>query len=122
MKAWFARVLDAIEENRPVEHRRAPRQPGRHLQANYFSGGGEPPYRVADVSLTGAFIESPSLWAVGTIMVIAFQVGTDGAPATRAVQARVARLTPEGFGVEFMFADKAQRLDFHRFVRTGLGS
>jgi PilZ domain len=120
MRGWFARVLDAIEKNRPVEHRRAPRKSVSHIHANYSAGGGERPYRVADVSLSGAFIESPSQWCVGTVMVVLFQVDPPHGVAplsTRAVQARVARSTPDGFGVEFIFPDKAQRLEFHRFLR-----
>ncbi len=120
MKRWFARVLEALKENRPSERRRAPRKPVNGLDANYFAGGGERAYRVSDVSLSGAFIESPAQWGLGTLMTIVFQADPpeDGAPVvTIAVQASVTRTTSEGFGIQFIFPNKAQRLNFHRFLR-----
>ena len=56
-------------------------------------------------------------------MVILLQVdpGREGEPSpTRLVQARVVRSTPRGFGVQFLFPDKARQREFHRFLRDHL--
>src|SRR5258708_6982186 len=120
MKPWFVRVFEALEVDRPAERRGSPRKPVSHIHANYFAGGGEQPYRVTDISLTGALIETPARWCVGTCMVIVFQVDpqSDGTPLeTRAVQAKVARVVAGGIGIEFIFQDKTERVEFHRFLR-----
>jgi len=94
--------------------------------AGYWTGGGPPLHRVANVSVDGAYIEAPDKWYPGRIITLVFQLGSAPAagqlvPCT--MRAMVVRSAKDGFAVEFLFGNEDdERSGFQQFLRTAIGA
>jgi hypothetical protein len=113
---WVARVLGF--RRKPKDRRKSPRSPGGDLIAHYWTGGAPTPRRVSDVSVDGAFIEGPEKWYPGTVVTLILQLGSAGgrlSPYT--IRAAVVRSARDGFGVQFLFADRDERAEFQKFLQ-----
>ncbi|MFN7998308.1 MAG: TadE/TadG family type IV pilus assembly protein [Bryobacteraceae bacterium] len=118
---------------REPDNRRVPRRPGGALVVHYWTGGAPAPRKVANVSTQGAYIQAPDTWYPGTIITLTFQVAQSravmvsnggaslgGGVEPRAVRAVVIRSDSGGFGVQFLFTDRHERIGFESFLRDML--
>jgi len=110
------------------DKRKSPRRPGGGLVAHYWTGGAPAPHRISNLSSTGAFLEAPDDWPLGTVMSLILQLGSAPSPGPQeppaggsspyVVHAEVVRSTPDGFGVRFLFENRDARAEFERFLRN----
>jgi hypothetical protein len=116
LRRWATRLLE-----RQVERREAPRRMVAQLTAHYWEGTGAAGHRVRDISASGAFIFAEFKWMPGTILTMTLQlegqVVGSGSLATTVVRARVVREVPNGVGVQFLYADKAERQSLADFLQ-----
>jgi PilZ domain len=115
VRNWAIRLLE-----RQVERREAPRRMVAKLTAHYCEGTGAAGHRRRDISASGAFIFAEFKWMPGTILTMTLQlegqVVGSGSLATTVVRARVVREVPNGVGVQFLYADKAERQSLADFL------
>ena len=115
----------------PKERRASPRCPGGALVAYYWTGGPPAPCRVRDISEGGAYIQTPDLWAPGTVITLTIQRAAEpGAAAasdpgdadhlSQTLHCDVMRREPAGFSVRFLFLDRHQKQRFQEFMRGTL--
>ena len=123
---WVVRMRRFLQ-GPAQDQRRSPRKPGGALVAHYWTGGAPAPRKIADVSLDGAYVEAPDRWHPGTVITLTLQLDSNisdrdqmtlARPAPCEIRAMVIRLTPEGFAVEFLFEDGAERAGFERFLKS----
>jgi hypothetical protein len=123
---WVVRMRRFLQ-GPAQDQRRSPRNPGGALVAYYWTGGAPSPRKIANVSLDGAYVEAPDRWHPGTVITLTLQLGPHvsegdqtslGRLAPWEVRALVIRSTPEGFAVEFLFEDRAERAGFERFLQS----
>jgi hypothetical protein len=116
LRHWVIRLLE-----RQVERREAPRRMVAKLTAHYWEGTGASGHRVRDISESGAFICAAFKWMPGTILTMTLQlegqVVGSGPLATTVVRAKVVREVPNGVGVQFLYADKAERQSLAEFLQ-----
>jgi hypothetical protein len=89
------------------------------LIALYWTGGVPRPYRIRDISSSGAFIETKDEWYVGTMLHLVLQ--HDGSshlsPKTAlGLWAHVVRAGAGGMGVSFIMRSRNEQKEFQRFL------
>jgi hypothetical protein len=104
-----------------VERRRAERLKPERLLAHYWTGGFSAPYPVLEISLTGALITSAAVYYPGTVIRLAFEDAAIAADPAHAVQfasvwGKVLRNLENGFCVRFGFENRAEQMQFRRFL------
>jgi TadE-like protein/PilZ domain len=92
------------------------------LVAYYWDGAIPTGRRVRNISLTGAFIEVPDRWYVGTLLNLTLQITTPNSEdvdsaACLVLTCRVVRHAPDGIGVTFMLHRSRERRVLARFLR-----
>ena len=92
------------------------------LVGYYWDGAIPTGRRVRNISLTGAFIEVPDRWYIGTLLNLTLQITAPGAEDVDsaeclAVTCRVVRHAPDGVGVAFMLDSSRERRVLARFLR-----
>lgn len=92
------------------------------LVAYYWNGAIPSGRRVRNISLTGAFIEVPDRWYVGTLLNLTLQVTAPGGEDVDSaecltVTCRIVRHAPDGVGVTFMLGSSRERKVLARFLR-----
>jgi len=89
--------------------------------AHYWTGGYPTPRQVVDISQSGAAILAPDVYYPGTVIRIALEdvVSVDspaGVTAYAGVWGRVLRRSDDGFSVQFVFENQAERRYFCEFL------
>lgn len=120
----ISKLFDWLRVNAPRTPR-APRQ-AYAVKADYWDGGVSAARRVRNVSITGAYIETPDRWYPGTVLNITLQAehvpdGSADGPKPVTVACRVVRLDVHGMGVQFVFEKPQQRKVIQQFLaKVGL--
>lgn len=100
-------------------------EPMQQVLALYTNGGPIEPHSAKDVTVKGAFVETPDRWYPGTIVEMTLRyddhyakLAKMGAEAKESVQvrAKVVRAEDEGIQIEFVFLRSAERSRVKRFV------
>jgi hypothetical protein len=109
------------------DKRKAARAAVDGLDAIYWDGSASSCHPVRDVSLAGAQIATDVVWAEGTLIRIGFRPvaesgSTNGHHVYSGLWCRVVRTTTTGFGIEFLFFDRAERKTFQEFLLTNVRS
>ena len=91
------------------------------LVAYYWEGGIPSGRGIRNISLSGAFVETPDHWYVGTLLNLTLQVavpGIGGADTAECLSltCRVARHGADGVGVAFMLPSPRERRILERFL------
>jgi PilZ domain len=121
-KTWLGIRRFRVEQPKSDSDRRqGRREPGDGLVAFYWDGGLPRRHRVRDISWRGAYVETDFSWMCGTLMILTFQIGSDGEPGngppdTIAVPAKVVRTSNEGMGVKFSLSDISERRRLLEFL------
>jgi hypothetical protein len=105
---WMFPDLVIKEASRPRDRRRADRQALPGLIAYFFTGGAPEPQRIANISVTGFYLETEERWMPGTVVRMTLQkLGSTGqGPAdTISINSRIVRWGPDGEGFEFILSD-----------------
>lgn len=117
LRDWAIRLIE-----RRIERREAPRKIVANLTARYWEGTEAAGHAVRDISASGAFIFADFKWMPGTILTMTLQfegqVVGSCSPAATVVRARVVREAPNGVGVQFLCADKAERKSLADFLQS----
>ncbi len=91
----------------PVDRRLTARLLKPGLVAYYFTGGPPRAHKIANISVTGFYMNTDERWMPGTIIRMTLQlIGTsgEGPTDTLTVHSRVVRWGPDGEGFEFVLA------------------
>ncbi len=94
-------------ETGPVDRRVTARLLKPGLVAYYFTGGPPRAHKIANISVTGFYMNTDERWMPGTIIRMTLQmIGTsgEGPTDTLTVHSRVVRWGPDGEGFEFVLA------------------
>jgi hypothetical protein len=94
-------------ETGPVDRRLTARLLKPGLVAYYFTGGPPRAHKIANISVTGFYMNTDERWMPGTIIRMTLQmIGTsgEGPTDTLTVHSRVVRWGPDGEGFEFVLA------------------
>src|SRR5579872_1790970 len=105
---WLFPHLVIQDSDAPVDRRRADRQSLPGLVAYFFTGGSPEPQRIANISVTGFYLQTDERWMPGTVVRMTLQrLGTKGDdPAdTITVNSRIVRWGADGEGFEFILTD-----------------
>lgn len=102
--------------------RRAERYDSPETVAYYWDGSAPVPREIRDISLTGAYLQTPERWYPGTIVKLTLKVnqpGTDGPSESIEVRCRVVRHGADGVGLQFLSQELDARKGLQRFL-TGV--
>ena len=110
----------------PSEKRRAPRTAEPSLLVYYWDGSVPEGRKIRDISRSGAYIETPERWYVGTIVRLILQgykttTTPDGGivpSRSTSIPSRVIRHGTDGIGVEFLFGTSEERKSLEEFLAT----
>lgn len=108
-------------KNKKEDRRLAGRIAQPALTAFYWTGGAPRPYRVRDIGVCGAFIETEDHWDKGSLIHLVLECnGSSEAPTadgkSLGVWAEVARVDSGGMGVEFVLATQGQAAQLQKFL------
>jgi hypothetical protein len=112
IRKWLSQMND---------RRRSPRMKPEGLVAYYWTGAIPRPNSVREIGPNGARLEAPSGFYLGTVIEMTLQdlaEGRDSGDPSRhsCVHGRVVRTVADGFCVEFVFHDAAERRRFREFL------
>jgi len=96
-----------------------------NVLAVYWDGLPDSFHPVRDVSLGGAYIETPVDWSSGSLIRLNLIAQQDhnkprGPDIFRNLWSQVVRKTPDGFCVEFVFEDPTERKKLRRFLERSV--
>ena len=111
--------MDSLHHRGKKDRRRAARVRDSGLIALYWTGGVPRPYRIRDISSSGAFIETKDEWYVGTTMHLVLEhdgTGHLSPEAAFGLWAHVVRAGAGGMGVSFIMRSRNEQKEFQRFL------
>jgi hypothetical protein len=91
------------------------------VTAFYWTGGVPRPYRVRNIGVGGAYIETEDPWDMGSLVHVVLEYGgASKIPAPNGqslgLWVEIARVEPGGMGVEFVLASQEQTAKLQKFL------